>query len=104
MHHQNIQTLVIEMLKFHNGFSKVPFWIFRFISENNFYSLWSQPNSQIEELTLLLTGKESVRYLGQVTWYNSLLKQEVLKLFTYLEQKSENASRQIVHEGYVKPK
>ena len=33
-----------------------------------------------------------------------LLKQEVLKLFTYLEQKSENASRQIVHVGYVKPK
>ena len=39
IHHQNIQTLVIEMLKFHNGFSKVPFWIFRFISENNFHSL-----------------------------------------------------------------
>ena len=39
MHHQNIQTLAIEMFKFHNGFSKVPFWIFRFISENNYSAI-----------------------------------------------------------------
>ena len=39
IHHQNIQTLEIEMFKIHQGFSQISF-----LDENNFYSLRSQPD------------------------------------------------------------
>ena len=45
LHHQNIQTLEIEMFKIHHGFSRVSFLdLFHNYNENNFYSFRSQPN------------------------------------------------------------
>ena len=46
LHHQNIQTLEIEMFKIHDGFSKVSFLdLFYNYIENNFYSFRSQPDT-----------------------------------------------------------
>ena len=45
LHHQNIKTLEIEMLKIHHGFSQVSFLdLFHNHNERNFYSLRSQPD------------------------------------------------------------
>ena len=65
IHHQNIQTLEIEMFKIHQGFSQISF-----LDENNFYSLRSQPDFQIPRIKTSLKGAESVRYLGPVIWNN----------------------------------
>ena len=46
LHHQNIQTLEIDMFKFHFGFSKVSFLnLFYNYNENNFYGFRSQPDT-----------------------------------------------------------
>ena len=43
IHHQNIQTLIIEMFKIHHGFSQVSrLDLFHNYHENNFYRLRSQ--------------------------------------------------------------
>ena len=65
IHHQNIQTLEIEMFKIHQGFSQISF-----LDENNFYSLRSQPDFQIPRINTILKGAESVQYLGPVIWNN----------------------------------
>ena len=76
IHHQNIQTLEIEMFKIHQGFSQVSF-----LDENNFYSLRSQPDYQIPRINTTLKGAESVRYLGPVTWNNIVIEIRSIKNF-----------------------
>ena len=56
IHHQNIQTLEIEIFKIHHGFSQISF-----LDENNFYSLQFQPDFQIPRINTTLKGAESVR-------------------------------------------
>ena len=51
IHHQNIQTLEIEMFKINQGFSQISF-----LDENNFYSLRSQPDFQIARINTTLKG------------------------------------------------
>ena len=75
IHHQNIQTLEIEMFKIHQGFSQISF-----LDENNFYSLRSQPDFQIPRINTTLKGVESVRYLGPVIW-NSISVEISIKTF-----------------------
>ena len=54
IHHQNIQTLEIEMFKIHHGFSQVSFLdLLHKYDENNFYSLRSHTAFIFQELTLL---------------------------------------------------
>ena len=65
IHHQNIQTLEIEMFKIHQGFSQISF-----LDENNFYSLRPQPDYQVPGINTNLKGAESVQYLGPVIWNN----------------------------------
>ena len=65
IHHQNIQTMEIEMFKIHQGFSQISF-----LDENNFYSLRSQPDYQVPGINTTLKGAESVQYLGPVIWNN----------------------------------
>ena len=48
IHHQNIQTLEIEMFKINQGFSQISF-----LDENNCYSLRSQQTFKFQELILL---------------------------------------------------
>ena len=76
IHHQNIQTLEIEMLKIRQGFSQITF-----LDENNFYGLWSQPDSQIPRINTALKGAESVRYLGPVIWNNIPIEIRSIKNF-----------------------
>ena len=76
MHHQNIQTLEIEMFQICQGFSQ-----FSFLDENNFYSLRSQPDFQIPRINTNLKGAESVRYLRPVIWNNISIEIRSIKNF-----------------------
>ena len=67
IHHQNIQTLAIEIFEIHNGFSQI-FFLFSYF--------------QIPRINTTLIGKESVQYFGPVIWIN--MKRQ--------KQKSENGS------------
>ena len=71
IHHQNIQTLEIEMFKIHHGLSQVSFLdLLHNYNENNFYSLRSQHDFHIPRINITLKGTESVRYFGSVIWSN----------------------------------
>ena len=64
-HHQNIQTVAIEMSKIRSGFSQVSFLdFFQNFDENNFHSLRSQPGFHIPSIYTALKGIESVGYFG----------------------------------------
>ena len=80
IHHQIIQTLATEMFKVHNGFHKSLLKIsFIIIMKITFivYDL----NPTFKELTLLLIGVESVRYIGPVIWNNSSIETKSIKNF-----------------------
>ena len=63
IHHQNIQTLEIEMFKNQQGFSQISFqdW-------NDFYSLRSQRDFQIPRISTAMKGENSIGYLGPLIW------------------------------------
>ena len=71
IHHQNIQTLGIEMFKIHHEFSQVSFLdLFHNYNENNLYSLRSQHGFQIPRINVTLKGTESAQFFGTVIWNN----------------------------------
>ena len=61
IHHQNIQTMEIEMFKIHQEFSQISF-----LDENNFCSLRSQLDFQIPRINTTLKGAQFAQYLGPV--------------------------------------
>ena len=69
IHHQNIQTLEIEMLKIHHGFSQVSFLdLLHNYNENNFYSLRSQHDFHIPRINITLKGTE----VSTIFWISNL--------------------------------
>ena len=76
IHHQNIQTLEIEMFKINQGFSQISF-----LDENNVYSLRFSPDFQIPRINTTLKGTESVRYLGPAIWNNISIEIRSIKNF-----------------------
>ena len=66
IHHQNIQTLTIELFKIHNGYSQVSFLDFLHnYNENSSYNLQFQPDFQIPRINTALKGIKSVQYFYQ---------------------------------------
>ena len=76
IHHENIQTLQLEMFKIHQGFSQISF-----MDKNNFYSLRSKSDFQIPRISTTLKGTESVRHFGPVIWNNIPIEIRSIKIF-----------------------
>ena len=70
IHHQNIQTLAIEMFKIYNGFSQIFSLQDLFASRNEYssYCLRSQPDFIIPSINSTSKGFQSIRYFGPVIW------------------------------------
>ena len=70
IHHQNIQTLAIEMFKIYNGFSQIFSFQDLFVNrnENSPYFLRSQPDFLIPSINSTSKGFQSIRYFGPVIW------------------------------------
>ena len=67
IHHQNIQTLAIEVYKVLHGLSSSnlkELLVFR----NNNYNTRSQYELAIPSVNTVLKGKNSIRYLGPIIW------------------------------------
>ena len=69
IHHQNIQTMVIEMYKIKNGLSENSFNdIFVNIDNDNSYNLRSRCDFRVPCVNTEVCGKTSLRYFGPVIW------------------------------------
>ena len=70
------------MFKIHHGFSQVSFLdLLHNYYENNFYSLWSQPDFQIPRINTNLKGTESVTNFGPIIWNNIHIEIRNIKNF-----------------------
>ena len=67
IHHQNIQTVAIEMYKVHYGLSENSFNDI-FHSRSNSYNLRSQCDLDIPSVNTETFGKNSLRYFGPIIW------------------------------------
>ena len=68
IHHQNIQTLGIEMLKFVIGLSpEIMKKIFQF-SEESYYQLRSRASLPIQLVSIVFNGTERLRFLDPKIW------------------------------------
>ena len=67
IHHQNIQTLAIEIYKFLHGLSNSNFKDFIVLKNNN-YSMRSKYELAVPLVNTVLKGKNSLRYFGPVIW------------------------------------
>ena len=67
IHHQNIQTLAIEIYKVFHGISNGDFKEL-FIFKNNNYNTRSKYELAIPLVNTALKGKNSIRYLGPIIW------------------------------------
>ena len=83
IHHQNIQSLAIEIYKVVNNVSTGDFKNFLQLSESN--SLRSQNHLVIPQVNTVLKGKNSIRYFGPVIW--NLIPHEIRNLKTLNEFK-----------------
>ena len=70
IHHQNIQTLAIEMFKIYNGFSQIFSFQDLFVNrnENHSYDLRSHSDFVIPKINSTSKGLQSIRYFGPVIW------------------------------------
>ena len=70
------------MFKIHHGFSQVSFLdLLHNYNENNFYSLWSQPDFPIPSINTTLKGTEPIRYFGPVIYNNIPIEIRSIKSF-----------------------
>ena len=70
------------MFKDHHEFSQVSFLdLFHNYNENNFYSLWSQPDFPIPRINTTLKGTEPIRYFGPVSYNNIPIEIRIIKNF-----------------------
>ena len=67
IHHQNIQTLAIEVYKVLHGLSNSNLKEL-FVFRNNNYNTRSQYELAIPSVNTVLKGKSSIRYLGPIIW------------------------------------
>ena len=74
IHHQNIQTLAIEMYKVHYGVSENNFYDI-FENSRRYYNLRSQHDLDITSVSTESYGKNSLKYFGPIIWnYTSQTK------------------------------
>ena len=69
IHHQNIQTLAIEMYKINYGLAEGSFKdLFENMEEHRSYNLRSKSKFLTPSVNTESKGKNSIRYLGPIIW------------------------------------
>ena len=88
------------MFKIHHRFSQVSFLnLLHNYYENNFYSLWSQPDFPIPRINTTLNGTEPVQNFGPIIWNNIPIEIRSIKHFDTFRT---DGNRQTVDVDYVK--
>ena len=67
IHHQNIQTLTIDMYKVHYGLSETSFYDI-FENSRSSHNLRSQRDFDIPSISTENYGKNSLKYFGPIIW------------------------------------
>ena len=86
IHHQNIQTLAIEIYKFLHGLSNGNFKDF-FVLKNNRHNIRSKCDLAVPLVNTVLKGKNSLRYFGPVIWNSIPLDIRLLDSFNTFKSK-----------------